>query len=127
MLVGLCSLGLPGLSGFVAEVTILVGSWQRVGAYYQWATIIAAASIVVTAVYILRATAKVIMGPLKINNSLGEAALAQLDGRPAANWNERAAVYLLAGGIIAMGIAPFLVTDFIYPATDFILQQLSFK
>jgi NADH:ubiquinone oxidoreductase subunit 4 (subunit M) len=53
--------------------------------------------------------------------------LAQLDGRPAANWNERAAVYLLAGGIIAMGIAPFLVTDFIYPATDFILQQLSFK
>lgn len=127
VLVGLCSLGLPGLSGFVAEVTILVGSWQRVGAYYQWATIIAAASIVVTAVYILRATAKVIMGPLKINNSLGEAALAQLDGRPAANWNERAAVYLLAGGIIAMGIAPFLVTDFIYPATDFILQQLSFK
>lgn len=127
VLVGLCSLGLPGLSGFVAEVTILVGSWQRVGAYYQWATIIAAASIVVTAVYILRATAKVIMGPLKINNSVDEAALAQLDGRPAANWNERAAVYLLAGGIIAMGIAPFLVTDFIYPATDFILQQLSFK
>src|SRR5664279_6543347 len=28
-IVGLCSLGLPGLSGFVAEMTILMGSWQH--------------------------------------------------------------------------------------------------
>lgn len=127
VIVGLCSLGLPGLSGFVAEMTVFVGSWQRAGWYYQWATILAAASIVVTAVYILRATAKVIMGPVKINNSTGDAAITELDGKANPYWNERAAVYLLAAGIFIMGIAPFVVTDIIYPATDFIMQKLSFK
>jgi NADH-quinone oxidoreductase subunit M len=29
VLAGLCSLGLPGLSGFVAEVTVFMGSWQN--------------------------------------------------------------------------------------------------
>jgi len=127
VIVGLCSLGLPGLSGFVAEMTVFVGSWQRAGWYYQWATILAAASIVVTAVYILRATAKVIMGPVKINNSTGDAAITELYGKANPYWNERAAVYLLAAGIFIMGIAPFVVTDIIYPATDFIMQKLSFK
>lgn len=126
VIVGLCSLGLPGLSGFVAEVTVFVGSWQRAGWYYQWATIAAAASIVVTAVYILRATAKVIMGPLKINNN-SEKELADLCESPNPFWNERAAVYLLASGIFIMGIAPFVVTDIIYPATDFIMHKLSLK
>src|SRR5205814_4556052 len=30
-IVGLCSLGLPGLSGFVAEMTVFVGSWENPG------------------------------------------------------------------------------------------------
>ena len=81
----------------------------------------------VTAVYILRATAKVIMGPVKINNSTGDAAITELYGKANPYWNERAAVYLLAAGIFIMGIAPFVVTDIIYPATDFIMQKLSFK
>ena len=53
VIVGLCSLGLPGLSGFVAEVTVFMGSWQVADGFYRFATIIACASIVVTAVYIL--------------------------------------------------------------------------
>src|SRR5205814_9759998 len=31
VIVGLCSLGLPGLSGFVAEMTVFVGSWENPG------------------------------------------------------------------------------------------------
>src|SRR5207342_1709471 len=54
-IVGLCSLGLPGLSGFVAEVTIFMGSWEKTDIFYRIATIAACMSIVVTAVYILRA------------------------------------------------------------------------
>src|SRR5688500_13926314 len=30
---GLCSLGLPGFSGFVAEMTVFVGSWQNADAF----------------------------------------------------------------------------------------------
>ena len=34
VIAGLCSLGLPGFSGFVAEMTVFMGSWQNsVGAY----------------------------------------------------------------------------------------------
>ena len=55
VIAGLCSLGLPGLSGFVAEMTIFMGSWQNPDQWYRLATILACASIVVTAVYILRA------------------------------------------------------------------------
>ncbi len=58
VIAGLCSLGLPGLSGFVAEITVFMGSWQNTGAWYRLATILACASIVVTAVYIFRATGR---------------------------------------------------------------------
>ena len=70
MIAGLCSLGLPGLSGFVAEMTVFMGSWQRAGAFYHTATIVACASIVVTAVYILRAVGSTIMGPITNNEHL---------------------------------------------------------
>src|ERR1043165_4476300 len=69
VIAGLCSLGLPGLSGFVAEVTVFMGAWQNADTLYRLATILACASIVVTAVYILRAMGKVIMGPLQIDGS----------------------------------------------------------
>src|ERR1035437_10031078 len=57
---GLCSLGLPGFSGFVAEMTVFMGSWQNPDAWYRTATILACASIVVTAVYILRAVGQAV-------------------------------------------------------------------
>ena len=63
-------LGLPGFSGFVAEMTVFMGSWQNADAFYRIATIIACASIVVTAVYILRAAGKAIMGPVVNNEHL---------------------------------------------------------
>ncbi len=40
VIAGLASLGLPGLSGFVAEMTIFIGSWQNVDTTYRIATII---------------------------------------------------------------------------------------
>jgi NADH-quinone oxidoreductase subunit M len=56
------------LSGFVAEMTVFVGSWENADAFHRIATIAACVSIVVTAVYILRAIGKVAMGPLFVNN-----------------------------------------------------------
>ena len=51
VIAGLASLGLPGLSGFVAEMTIFVGAFQNKGVFYTVFTIIACCSIVITAVY----------------------------------------------------------------------------
>ncbi len=104
VITGLCSLGLPGFSGFVAEMTIFMGSWQNADAFYRIATIIACASIVVTAVYILRAVGKVIMGPVENNDHL---LLAD------ATWNEKFAAGLLVSGIVAIGVAPFWLKNLI--------------
>jgi len=112
---GLCSLGLPGLSGFVAEMTVFMGSWENAGYFYRVATIVACMSIVVTAVYILRATGQVVMGPVK---NAGHINL-----RDAA-WNERLAAIILVIGILAIGTAPFWLNDLITPGTDIIMEKL---
>ena len=85
-IVGLCSLGLPGLSGFVAEMTVLVGSWQNNDMFHRIATLAAAMSIVVTAVYILRAIGLTVMGVSKNENylQLKDAAWNEASGADAA-------------------------------------------
>ena len=114
-IVGLCSLGLPGLSGFVAEMTVFMGSWQNEGSFYRIATILSCISIVVTAVYILRAIGQTAMGPLKENFS-------ELSD---ASWNERLAVIILVAGIIAIGVAPFWLNELIAPSSEVIMQQIN--
>lgn len=48
VIAGLANLGLPGLSGFVAEMTIFVGSFQNFDVFHRTLTIIACSSIVIT-------------------------------------------------------------------------------
>jgi NADH-quinone oxidoreductase subunit M len=116
-IVGLCSLGLPGLSGFVAEMTVFVGSWQNASAFHRIATIAAAMSIVVTAVYILRAVGQTVMGPIKNEYT-------QLKD---ARWNEKLAAIVLVAGILAIGIAPFWLNDLIRPGVEIIMNRISGK
>jgi len=73
VIAGMASLGLPGLSGFVAEMTIFVGSFQAgmeqylsgAGSLKIVFTVIACCSIVITAVYILRVVGKILFGPVQ--------------------------------------------------------------
>ncbi len=120
-LVGFCSLGLPGFSGFVAEMTVFMGSWENVEAGYRIATIAACMSIVVTAVYILRAVTKTAMGPTSpLTPVQGERRMFS-----DAKWNEKLAAGLLVVGIIAIGIAPFWLNDLIKPGSEVIVHKLS--
>jgi NADH-quinone oxidoreductase subunit M len=109
ILAGLCSLGLPGLSGFVAEMKIFSGSWQNTNWMHRTLTILSCASIVITAVYILRAIGQTVMGPLKDSSygSFKDAA-----------WNEKAAALLLISGILAIGIAPYWLQELIEPGVE---------
>jgi NADH-quinone oxidoreductase subunit M len=115
-IVGLCSLGLPGLSGFVAEITIFIGSWQNTGAFYRIATIAACMSIVVTAVYILRAIGQIMMGPIKNENYLH---------LKDAQWNEKLAAIILVIGILIIGILPFWLNNLISPAAEVIIKKIT--
>jgi NADH-quinone oxidoreductase subunit M len=115
IIAGLVSLGLPGFSGFVSEMTVFVGAWQNPNMWYRIATILSCASIVVTAVYILRAAGSSVMGPIKNDHyqSLTDAL-----------WNERLAAVVLLSGIVVIGMAPFLLTDLLAPGTDAIMGQI---
>jgi NADH-quinone oxidoreductase subunit M len=113
VIAGLCSLGLPGLSGFVAEMTVFMGAWENADTLYRVATILACASIVVTAVYILRAMGKVIMGPLYRAEGVENTSLPQSVSLADAGWNEKVAATILIIGILAIGIAPFWLTELI--------------
>lgn len=114
VIAGLCSLGLPGFSGFVAEMTVFMGSWQNPDGWYRLATILACASIVVTAVYILRAAGKTVMGPV------GPGYTALTD----ASWNEKLAAVILVAGMVVVGMAPFLLNQLITPGTENIMLQV---
>ncbi|MFI5149998.1 MAG: NuoM family protein [Bacteroidia bacterium] len=115
VIAGLCSLGLPGLSGFAAEMTVFTGSWQRPEMLNRIATILACSSIVVTAVYILRAAGKSVMGPITNSHylSLTDAA-----------WNEKLASTLLIAAILIIGITPFWFTDLITADVQHIMGNL---
>ncbi|MBP8918006.1 MAG: NADH-quinone oxidoreductase subunit M [Chitinophagales bacterium] len=115
VIAGLCSLGLPGFSGFVSEMTVFMGGWQNPEALYRIATILACASIVVTAVYILRATGSAIMGPITNNN---------YTLIKDATWNERLASIVLIAGIVLIGMAPFLLTDLIGSGVSEIMMRV---
>ncbi|HEY4967696.1 MAG TPA: proton-conducting transporter membrane subunit, partial [Puia sp.] len=115
VIAGLCSLGLPGFSGFVAEVTVFMGSWQNPDQWYRLATILACASIVVTAVYILRAAGRSVMGPITDSH---------FSSLTDADWSEKLAAGILITGIVAIGVAPFWIYQLISPGTEFIVQHL---
>ena len=113
-IVGLCSLGLPGLSGFVAEMTVFVGSWENADTFHRVATLLACASIVVTAVYILRAVGQTSMGPIRTEHlSLGDA-----------KWNEKLAAIVLLAGILAIGIMPYWLNDLLTGPAKIIMDRI---
>jgi NADH-quinone oxidoreductase subunit M len=104
-------------------MTVFMGSWEKADAIYRIATILACASIVVTAVYILRATGSVIMGPLKVPadaSGMTTAPVFKVD----ATWNEKLAAGVLIVGILIIGITPFLLTELIKPGTETIMNKL---
>lgn len=112
---GLASLGLPGLSGFVAEMTIFVGAFQHPDMFHRVATIIAVSAIVITAVYILRVVGILLLGPIKNK---------EFEGMKDAKWFERLSVSTLILAIAAIGIAPFWLAEMIGFSLDPIVSRL---
>ncbi len=104
VIAGLASLGLPGLSGFVAEMTVFVGAFEHADTFYRVMTVVAATSIVITAVYILR-----VVGRLLYGNVLNPAHLSLKD----ATWDERFAVVCLIIAVAGIGLAPGWIADLI--------------
>ena len=104
VIAGMASLGLPGLSGFVAEMTIFVGSFQHTDMFHRVFTIVACCSIVITAVYILRVVGKLLFGPVQDEHHL------QLTD---ATWWERFSTVSLIICVAAIGCFPNFFNELI--------------
>ncbi len=113
VITGMAYLGLPGFSGFVAEMNIFVGSFQHPDMFHRVLTVLAVSSIVVTAVYILRLVGKIMMGPLETNN---------VENLPKATWYEKTGVLLLLIPVIGIGIAPLWLSDMIMESIQPFIQ-----
>ncbi len=115
VIAGLANLGLPGLSGFVAEMTIFNGAVMHPDTFHRVVTVIACTSIVITAVYILRVVGKILYGTcdnpehLKLSD---------------ATWDERLSVICLVAAIAGMGLAPLWVSDMIRGSVSEIIAHI---
>ena len=117
VIAGLASLGLPGLSGFVAEMSVFVGAFQETDTFHRVFTIIACTSIVITAVYILRVVGKLLYGGI-----VNEHHLELTD----AVWYERFSVIILIVAIAGIGLAPLWLSEVIQDSLVPVLNQLNF-
>ena len=113
VIAGLANLGLPGLSGFVAEMTIFNGAFMNNDTFHRVVTIIACTSIVITAVYILRLIGKILYGTCTNPEHL------RLTD---ATWDEKLAVVVLIVAVAGLGMAPMWVSNMI---NDSVLPVIS--
>lgn len=116
MIAGLANLGLPGFSGFIAEMSIFVGSFENADTFHRVATIAACTSIVITAVYILRVCGKILYQ--KIPNP-------EFLKLHDASWDERIAVAGLIFCVAGLGLAPFWAQEVIYDAVGPLMEHIS--
>jgi NADH-quinone oxidoreductase subunit M len=107
---GLASLALPGLSTFVSEFLVLVGTFTR----YKVAAAFATAGIILAAIYILWMYQRTMTGPVR----------EQVARMPDLKARELWAVGPLIALIIAFGVYPKPLLDIINPAVHQTLVQM---
>ena len=108
---GLVSMGMPGFSGFVAEMPIYLGAWKT----YPVSAIVSAISIVVTAAYILLVVRRVFFGetPEAIKPGLSDITL-----------RDKVVVIGLSAIMILIGIVPSVLAPTIQAGVSHILALL---
>jgi len=112
---GLAGLGLPGLSGFVAELTIFIGSFENPNIVNRVCTVLAVLSIITTAVYVLRTANGMLAGPL--NPKFADLKDASLI--------EKLPVIILLFCLFAMGIMPAWIVNIVNEAIVPIYENVS--
>jgi NADH-quinone oxidoreductase subunit M len=107
---GLAGLSLPGLSTFVSEFLVLLGTFSR----YKLPAIIATAGIILAAIYILWMYQRTMNGPVR----------EEVKGMPDLRPRELLAVAPLVGLLIFAGVYPKPVLDIINPAVKVTMAQV---
>jgi NADH-quinone oxidoreductase subunit M len=124
---GLTSMGMPGLSGFVAEFPIFSGMWaasQNISLtiaglnltnYYSVIVVIAALGIIITAAYVLRVTSQVFFGNFnrELFPEVGDITV-----------RERFILIILGAPLIILGVYPAIMAPMLQTAIRPVLALL---
>jgi len=112
VIAGLASLGLPSMAGFVSEMMVFLGTFEKHGAL----TILGVIGILLTAGYILWMIQRVFLGErLPRWEGLGEATA----------WWERTALVAMVAVIFLIGIYPAVLADVIETGVQPIVGRLA--
>ena len=109
---GLSALALPGLSSFVSEILVLIGTFTR----YPAAAVIGTLGIVLAALYVLLLVQRALHGPLKAGN----------EDTPDLNWREKLAIAPVIAALVFFGFYPKPAIHLINPMTTSVMAQAGF-
>ncbi|GEL96308.1 NADH-quinone oxidoreductase subunit M [Cellulomonas composti] len=110
LVAGLSALSLPGLSTFVSEFMVLVGTFAR----HPAAAIVASTGVVLAAIYILWTYQRIFTGPPR----------EELEGMPDLRARERWAVAPLIAAMLVLGFVPGPALDLVRPPAAVTLDQV---
>jgi NADH-quinone oxidoreductase subunit M len=110
---GMSSLALPGLSSFVSEFLVLVGTFTR----YPVAAVIATFGIVLAALYILIPVQRALHGPTETGN----------ENLKDLNLREKIAIAPVIAVIVVLGFYPAPALNIINPAAAQVVSQMGFS
>jgi NADH-quinone oxidoreductase subunit M len=114
VIAGLASMGMPGFSGFPAELTILIGAWETAPA---WA-LVAAVGVLVAAAFTLRAIHVSFFGTR--SDATDESAHEPM---PPITWPEKLGTVLLIVAVVYVGLRPDVLLDWIVPSLESSFMQ----
>lgn len=107
VIAGMASIGLPGFSGFVAELEILIGAWRA----FPTLAVLAGLGILIGIAFTWRALDKAFFGD-------GASASHSVATIPKISLAERTGALILIGATVAVGVYPRLLLDLILPALN---------
>jgi NADH-quinone oxidoreductase subunit M len=104
LVAGLASIALPGLSGFIPELLVVIGSYARSAAV----GVIATAGVIIAALYVLLPYQRIFTGPTPD----------RLDGLPDLGGREKWVVAPLVAAMLALGFYPAPALDLLTPVSQ---------
>jgi NADH-quinone oxidoreductase subunit M len=109
VLAGVASMGMPGFSGFVAELQVLIGAWKT----FPMMAILSGLGIIVGVAYILRAMQKAFYSdPAVSDKSVHDHPLEPI------TTPERIGAAMLLAASLAIGLFPGLLLNWIQPCLN---------
>lgn len=105
---GMASMGLPGFSGFAAELQVIIGAWKAFPTF----AVITGAGILIGIAYTLRVMLKAFFGEAETNTEHTH------EPCPPISIPEKLGALLLIGVSLAIGLFPWILLNIIVPSFD---------